>query len=805
MQQAFRDTAPVRILVVDDDPHFRRTAGGVLSQAGYKVLEAALGKDGLGIAREWQPDLIVLDVVLPDVNGVDLCRRIKADRKLAHIPLVLVSGKTDGDDGGVEGLEAGADDYIARPVSNRELLARVEAMLRLKQAEDALQERTDELRERIKELNCLYGISRLVEQPGITLAEILQGTVQLLPGAWKYPDRVCARITLDGQEYHTHNCCETFWRLTEDIVVQGNLAGVVQVGYLEEEAAPGDGPFLQEEKDLLGAIAERLGRIIERLRVQAALRESEERYALAQRAAQIGSWDWDIITGDLFWSGQIEPMFGFGVGAFEGTYEAFLACVHPGDRQLVVDAVNACVENGQDYAIEHRVVWPDGTVHWVSEMGDVVRDRDGRALRMLGVVQDITERKLADQMLRKAKEAAEASRREEQERRQEADRRRRIAESLGEVLAVLNSDQVLDQVLDYIAVQARQLLGPHAAVIFRLEEETGTLAIQAARGLIVTYVSGADIPMGREALQHAMASRQPVVVPNTSAQSSSRDASAMEEQQEMPGGAWARVYRALLAVPIVVQRRVYGGMLLYYIKPRSFSEEEVELATIFGDQVALAIENAQLREQIREAAASAERARLARELHDAVTQTLFSAGLIAEAMPRVWERDPEEGRRGLEELRRLTKGAAAEMRTMLVELRPAALTEKPLAELLRHLTEAVMGRGRMPITLTVEGTCILPPDVQIALYRIAQESLNNVTKHAAASHAAVHLDCQPRWANLSIQDDGIGFDPYDVLPDQFGLGIMHERAASIGAELEINSRPGRGTHVRLRWQDNEGA
>ncbi len=137
--------------------------------------------------------------------------------------------------------------------------------------------------------------------------------------------------------------------------------------------------------------------IIERKRVEEALARSEERYALALRAAEAGSWDWDIRTDALHWSEQIEPLFGFERGAFAGTFEAFLECVHPDDRQVLLDAVAACLDDDEDYAIEHRIIWPDGTVHWVSETGDVVRDDTGAPVRMLGVVQDITSRKRAEQ------------------------------------------------------------------------------------------------------------------------------------------------------------------------------------------------------------------------------------------------------------------------------------------------------------------------------------------------------------------------------------------------------------------------
>jgi PAS domain S-box-containing protein len=208
--------------------------------------------------------------------------------------------------------------------------------------------------------------------------------------------------------------------------------------------------------------------------------------------------------------------------------------------------------------------------------------------------------------------------------------------------------------------------------------------------------------------------------------------------------------------------------------------------------------------QLKERTASEERSRLARDLHDAVSQTLFSASIIADVLPRIWERNPVEGRKRLEEIRQLTRGALAEMRTLLLELRPAALVDADTGELLRQLAESITGRTRIPVEVEVTGACSAPAELKIGIYRIVQEALNNVAKHSRATQAEVSLHCSADAIKLVIKDNGLGFRGGTRSPGSLGMGIMQERANSIGADIAITSAPGQGTQVEVRWPKMQG-
>ncbi|HKS69459.1 MAG TPA: sensor histidine kinase, partial [Ktedonobacterales bacterium] len=268
-------------------------------------------------------------------------------------------------------------------------------------------------------------------------------------------------------------------------------------------------------------------------------------------------------------------------------------------------------------------------------------------------------------------------------------------------------------------------------------------------------------------------------------------------------------YCALLAIPIISQGQAYGSLLLLYTTPRRFSADEIALAMAYGDQIALAVANARLRDHIAREATENERNRLARELHDTVTQEIFTASVLSESIPRVWEHHRAEAEASLGEVHRLIRGALAALRALLLELRPAVLEQKPLDELLQQLAEVMATRANVPIDLTISDDCPpIPNAVKVAFYRIAQEALMNTAKYAHAQRVAVRLR-RLRGAHeaiqLEVQDDGQGFDPGAIPAGHFGLGMMRERARAAGATLRITSRPEQGTRVAVRWSEKADA
>ena len=486
--------------------------------------------------------------------------------------------------------------------------------------------------------------------------------------------------------------------------------------------------------------------------------------------------------------------------------------IHPGSQNIFREYLQE-FRSGRIFDTQALHLHHDSSTFYVEWRGTAFSYQDQPCL--LGVLRDVSKRIQAEENL--------------QDR---IDTRTREQATLLEISHTLASTLELQPGL--ILEQLREIIEYTQAALFGLTDSTLTaLAVRSGPGTVgetnglkilkemVPFQIRVD---GPEILATLFNGHQPLRIPDIGSSKPETDflrSLLTGEAASLLKGACSWMW-----VPLAVQGQVIGGLGIAHTQKNHFTAHHASLALSMADQVAITMVNAELYEQARTLAALQERQRLARNLHDAVNQSLFSAGLIAEVLPRLWERNQEDARQSLEDLRRLTRGALAEMRELLAELRPSVLTDSSLGDLLRQLANAFTGRTNITVTVNSAGEHVLPPDIQVAFYRICQEALNNIAKHAGATHVEIDMHYEsgespeagqektasqikftgfPRAAaitsvEMSIRDDGLGFDPGEtVTPGHYGLGMMRERAEDVGAQITISSQPGHGTAVSVCW------
>ena len=363
----------------------------------------------------------------------------------------------------------------------------------------------------------------------------------------------------------------------------------------------------------------------------------------------------------------------------------------------------------------------------------------------------------------------------------------RAMRAMSDAVLTVASERRVDLVLKQLADAARDLVGARYAAIGVPDGEGGFEKFVTVGLTDKQWDAIGDLPRQHGMLGAMLGTAEPY------------RANDITEDSRFEGYPEAHpMMRSFLGVPIVSKGEVIGAFYLTEKKRRvQFTENDQELIELLAAHAAVAIENAHLLERSRELSVVGERNRLARELHDAVNQTLFSVSLAAESAALLVETDTKRAKAQLETVRELTRAAMDEMRALIFELRPAELDADGLVPTLQDHVQVLRRVYGREIDLEVEGERRLEPDVEREVFRIAQEALGNALKHSEARRLAVRLHLNRRLL-LTVTDHGPGFDPEGPQARRhLGLVSMRERAEALGGELTIASAAGAGTTVTL--------
>lgn len=394
---------PYRVVIVDDDPLLLQVQAMQLEAAGMEVKSLDDVRSIFTTLDQFKPDVLILDVYMPTATGPELASIIREREAYLSLPIIFLSAESDLQQQ-LLALNLGGDDFLVKPVQSEHLISAVTA-----RAKRARQVATLEARLR----NSLYERERehlAVNQHAIVSVADKHGNII------DVNEKFCEisgydRSELIGQNHrivksgeHPAEFYQQLWRtISQGHIWQGVICNRAKDGslYWVESSIT---PFLDAAGKPYQYVSIRTD-ITRQIRSEQAVELAKERLRRGQIYANIGTWEWNIGSGELFWTEQIAPLFGYAKGELETSYENFLNAIHPDDRDKVIAAVNDCVEKGSRYHIEHRVVWPDGTIRWLLEKGDVLRDSDGKPIKMIGVVQDVTEIQLAKEAAERANRA----------------------------------------------------------------------------------------------------------------------------------------------------------------------------------------------------------------------------------------------------------------------------------------------------------------------------------------------------------------------------------------------------------------
>jgi len=373
-------------------------------------------------------------------------------------------------------------------------------------------------------------------------------------------------------------------------------------------------------------------------------------------------------------------------------------------------------------------------------------------------------------------------------------RQAREAHVLAEIAASLAFDQPMTATLQGLAASVVKATRAVAAALILIEPDLSSIRFAGAHGLNPGFMAALERTWTSEfGLHSGRAVRSGVPQVGHGAR---RGMLSVERFRPLWHYLEAETWEDLIVAPVVYQDRPLGTITCYYMGDTPIDAAEVTLVGAIADQAAITLVNHELFQEAQGGAAIEERQRLARELHDSVSQALYGIALGARTARTLLDRDPAKVHEPLEYVLSLADTGLREMRALIFELRPESLAQEGLLAAIEEHSQALARRHQLMMRLDLEREPDLPLAEKEALYRIAQEAIHNVAKHAQATQVAVTLYTIDERVELIVADDGCGFDPALQYAGHLGLHSMRERATRLGGGLEIDSTPDQGTRVR---------
>lgn len=665
---------------------------------------------------------------------------------------------------------------------------------RMKETEEALRKRTNELNERIKELNCLFGISALTEKPGISLEDILQGTVNLIPLAWQYPEMTSARIILKEQQFRTANFRETAWRLASDITARGERIGALEIRYLEERPERDKWPFVKEETSLLNAIAERLARIIERKQAEEKIKHLNLLLRAILEVNQLITKEKD---SRRLLKGVCDTL-----KETRGYYNTWAALLDESGRLLATAQAGL----GEDFTpMAERL-----------KHGKLT-DCGQKALRQSDVV--ITQDPLsscADCPL-----AVKYSGRGAMTARLEYSRKvyGLLSVSIPRDFIVEKEEQTLfKEVATDVAYALHSLeLEEEQKRIQRAlkesEEFSSSLLRNAPHAIIVINPDGA-IRYVNPALERLtgfssaeLIGRKPPYpwwTEKTAKQTSGDLEKPLHAGAQRREKLFQKKNGELFWIEITSAPVRTDEELKYYLSNwADITERKRGLEALQESERQLRFLSSELLK-----AQENERKRIAQELHDGIGQTLSAIKFgVEDALDSLGKDTTTSGAKTLESIIPVVKTGIEDVRRICTDLRPSTLDDLGLLATISWFCrefQTIYSGIRIEKQIDIQENEV-PDILKTVIYRVMQEAFNNIAKHSKADLVRLYVRKTQRTIELLIEDNGRGFALEDALSAEIfkrglGLASMKERTEHSGGSFSIESTKGSGTVIHTSWR-----